>query len=355
MKMKEGFQNIRIQPERDPAKEVKNKKKGLTRRDFLLGGLALGGATLLANLPDSKEEEVTLSKEVEEIAKAYTQEDKGEVLTPLEQLQIYGEVRDLEKGLKVYHDQHYEKLTVTEEGMKDMYDAVSNMSKFDLQKMIKPFEEKGLSTKLAYMVAIQETRARNKKSSVGALGVTGIMPATAKAHGYTQEDLKDPYIASEITAEYFANERDVRFGNNEDMLLHAYNAGGGLFGFTKTVSKEERIPKKFYEYMENYMNGIFSEVKERGYTHTLEKRDKTLSHVSKRFEVPLADILEANGLTENSPIHVGGTIIIPFRDMKHAAEVVFRKPLEALQYTPEIRAKYDALKDSGLIRIINVR
>jgi hypothetical protein len=366
------FQDIVINPEggsssrnKHPSKLPKRDKKEplLTRRDFLkLGGAALGayalGKVVEDRATDQKVKEISenLKREAEKTQpqsepEQVGEEKKPEALPPLEQLRVYGEVRNLEEGLEMVRNEHYIELTETEEGLKDMQTAVQNIKRYNLKKLIDPFLEKGFPKELAYIIAIQETRGRVQKSSAGARGVTGLMPATVKALGYEPEDADDPYHASKMTAQYLATEREERFGKAKDdyILLHAYNAGGGLFGFTEKTPKEKRTCKNFYRYMEEYINSRYRETKERGYRHILDDEDSSLDAVSKRFQVPLRKLLKANGFTENTIIHEGDSVLIPFEDLDQAAKIIFRKPLEALQYVPEVKAKYNALQDKGLL------
>lgn len=277
------------------------------------------------------------------------------VITPLEQLAAYGEIRDLKKGVEALYSDHYRYLTTTGKGKEDMRRAVKNLSHLDLKKMARPFKERGLPLELAYMIAIQETRARNTTSWAGARGLTGIMPKTAKAHGYDPDDAYNPYIASEITARYLETEKEDRFGDDIDLLLYSYNAGGGLFGYTKTVpEKKERTVEGFYEYMEDYFNTRYNEVKEKGYYEYTIRSGDTLLRISRFFRVPLEDILEKNGLTMESVIHEGDILKVPFTDMQDFVKVIFRKPLEAIRYTPELKAKYKAMKDRGFTERIEL-
>ncbi len=340
----------------------KKEEKKLTRRAFLKAGLALGVSSAVSSFlkdkitnysnPKGSAETETKGGEVDK-RENNLHEEKAIVTTPLEQLHAYGEIKDLKSGIKILFDDHYRYFVMTEKGKKDVETAIYNLSKLNMSEIINMYRARQLPEELAYMIAIQETRGVAKKSSAGARGITGIMPSTARAMGYSVEDVSDPYIANKITAEYLTNERNKRFGNDVDLLLHAYNAGGRLFGFTKKTTKEERTLKNFYTYMQNYINSIYKEVKEKGYyEHTIDDKDKTLTHISKRFNVSLRDILEENNLDENSPIHVGDKIKIPYHDMENASKILFRKPFEALNYVPEIKAKYKAIRDLGLLRKI---
>ncbi len=364
--MNERFSGIPIDSGDKPNRD---EEKKITRRDFLKGIVAtalVGGVTgqfidVEKDNPQNTQNSATLKEEgVEKITKNPSEEKveapkKSEekiptVLTPLEQLVAYGEVRDLGGGLKVIHDEHYHKLAETEDGKKDMQTAIENLSRYDMKALVAPFKKLGLPEELAYMVAIQENRGRITRSKAGARGMTGILPQTALGLGYLPKKADNPYTASEITAKYFATEREERFGDDIDMLLHAYSAGGYLYGFTEKVPRSERTPENFYLYMANYINKKFEEVRAKGYRyqHTVED-EKNLGEVSRRFDVPIESILKANNLTKKSILKKGKVLVIPFETKEKAIQTVFRKPMEALRYAPEVRAKYKALKSLGLL------
>jgi Transglycosylase SLT domain len=382
--MNEGlhrYSEIKIEPiekessnTEDVLKDVDRKVgKGpkISRRDFLKATGILGSALVVDQIFNTPEEEPK-KEEVPEVSQksnetievpeeappeVASKEKVPMLFTPLEQILLYGEVRDLSEGLQVYQNAHFESLVKTKEGLRDLEITTNNLKKFNIDDLTKPFEENNLPRELAYMIPVQETRGKNVVSPAGARGISGIMPNMIKAFGFKKEHVEDPYIASEITAKYLAEEREKRFGEKSDvdMLLYAYNAGGGLFGFTKTVPKEERTCENFFQYMEGYMNAVCKKIHEKKYTHILDEKDKTLSHVSNRFGIPLARILEANGFTKDTVIHKGDSVLIPFENMKEAAKIVFRNPLEALQYAPEIKAKFKALKESGLLYQVDAR
>lgn len=326
------------------------------RRRFLKNALrnavALG---VVGAMPVSIDDGKKVPEEFEKIKQDMEREGAREsvvgTLTPLDQLEAFGEVKDLQAGVDAVCAEHYAHLVKTGKGKKDMLDAVQNLSTLDMEKVAQPFTERQLPKELSYMIAIQETRGKNLTSKAGARGITGVKPRMAIDLGFKPEDLNDPYKASEITAEYLAQERDDRFGDNTDLLFHAYNAGGGLFGYTKKERrKKDRSTEGFYAYMEDYINTTYKEIEKLGYyAHTVDDEDTNLIKLSERFEVPLVKILEANNLEIDSELHKGDSVAIPFDDMVHASKVVFRKPLQALRYAPQIKAKYRALKDTGLL------
>lgn len=330
-------------------------------KDAVIKGTALGVttsalATMLKKLTqednskDSLEAENIDTLKKEKIHGDYVKESERQYVgkTPLEQIEEFGMIKNLDLGMQAIHDRHYAYLTSTEKGKRDMEIATKNISGLNVKKVAEPFKKRGLPEELAYLIAIQETRGKPVTSWAGARGITGIMPATAKAMGFTPEDADNPYIAIEITARYLEGEKE-RFGDSVDMLLYAYNAGGGLFGFTENTPRDKRTPEHFYEYMREYMNDIFSKVVENGYyEHVIEKSDKNLTNISKRFNVPVYKIEQANNFKKDSVIYVGDVIKIPYDDLKIAAKILLRKPFEALRYAPEVKAKQKALIDSGM-------
>ena len=347
------------------------------RRKFIKKALKTGvqagiGAGISAKVVSLLEEEKKGTKdEVNEIRKQLHEEEFSAspeeqkervpvVLSPLHQLEAWGEIRDMQAGVEAIKIDHYQKLVATDKGKGDLRAMVENISQLDLREIARPYRELGLPEELAYMVAIQETRARNLTSHAGAKGMTGLMPETIKSMGFEEKDAFNPYKANVMTARYFATERDDRFGNDIDLLLHAYNAGGGMLGYTATRrSKKERNIEDFYAYMQDLFNeqykAIEKEITEKGhFTYTLTGDDKTLTHVSRKFDVALKDLLEVNGFTQETIIHQGDNIHIPCSDPIKAAKTLLRKPFEAIRYTPEVKAKYQALKEKGYIHQIEL-
>lgn len=355
--------------------EVDREKEGLQspgRRKFLkravagtgeaLTGATVGGA-VLGHWWVSREKErrdETLKPEEE---KETELEKEPELLMPHEQL-ARGEDVDLTAGIEAVFETHRAHLTDPEKSGADMEQAAENIQMLDMQRFVQPFWERDFSHKFAYMIAIQETRGRNLRSHSGAGSVTGIMPYTAERYGYTIEELQaDPAKAAEVTAQYLADERRERFGryfneeteqyddNNIDMLLHAYNGGGGLFEFTASVSREERTPENFYTYMEEKINTEYQEITQEGYyLYEFDTRAQNLSDVSGLFEIPIEDIKKANPGLEPTEMQHGDKIKIPIENATAGTwRQVFGKEFETLYYVPELSAKYAALKELGLV------
>ncbi len=270
------------------------------------------------------------------------------LLTPLEQMQELGRVEDLEEGIRAIYTKHHEYLTQNPNGRRDMEIATQNMSKLDMRKLVEPFKKKDIPQQFAYMIAIQETRGRNVTSWAGARGMMGLMMYTVKKLGLSTERIHDPYESGKIAAEYLEAERE-RFGDNVDMLLHAYNGGAGLFGFTATTQKEERVPENFYAFMEQHINRRYREMLSRGYReHVIEKGD-TLMQLSREYKVSLRALFKLNHMNDDSVLHIGEKVKVPFNNSKDEIKELFRKEFEVLHYAPEVKAKYEALKDIGLL------
>ncbi len=329
-------------PDEKSEADQKEELQNPDRRRFVKGLAVLGGAAVFGATerhPSHPQDEVERNAEGEPI-----------FFTPDVQLSRYREVKDIHFGLQSVFSREYDRILREPKGQKDMEESVENLDKLDIQRFVQPFLDRGVPYKLAYMIAIQETRAKHDTSWAGAKGITGIMPSTAEHYGYTTEDLKDPYVAAEISARYLVDERH-RFGNNVDMLLHAYNGGGGLFGFTASYSFKDRTPEHFYAYMQEKINTEAAEKLRTGYhVHTFDTRTKNLSEVSELFSVALEELQEANPDVEPTTMKYGDEIKIP---LAHAgAETwreVFRKYFETLYYTFEIHGKYAALKEQGLV------
>jgi soluble lytic murein transglycosylase-like protein len=93
---------------------------------------------------------------------------------------------------------------------------------------------------------------------IGAIGLTQVMPATARGLGYDPAALRaDPYLQIEAGAKYFMSMYE-QFGDWEHALA-AYNAGphnvkkyGGVPPFKET----RNYVKKVMQYAEEYSSGI---------------------------------------------------------------------------------------------------
>ncbi len=314
------------------------------RRRFLRGAGALVAATLIPSA-DTEMENVQQPPETSE---------KMPSLSPLEQLIQQGRIIDLKSGLGVLYEEQVKFLSEVPSGMQDMKTAVENIRKIGMDVLTKPFKDAGFPPQLGFMIAIQETRGKSVISSSGARGVMGIMPQTAKDHKHKPEDMNDPGKAAGVSAKLLASER-VRFGNDLEVLLTAYNAGGGLHGFTRTAKKEERTLDNFYAFMQKRMNERYSEARDAGYyEYTLRRPQKP--EVLKRVfglddeAIKLLPTQIINGVVmvvKNTHIRVTFD-----SSSEKAIKRLFRAEFEMIQYVPEIKAKYEALRRLGLLEIL---
>jgi hypothetical protein len=328
-----------------------------SRRNFVIGAATVAGYAALRSVPQSDiERPVPVPLDVPETVEIPATQENAETLvlrTPLEQMQELGRVEDLEEGIRAIYTKHHEYLTQNPNGRRDMEIATQNMSKLDMRKLVEPFKDRNIPQQFAYMIAIQETRGKNVTSWSGAKGITGLMPKMikffgGKAHAETRSPTDNPYVAGTLTADYIKAER-ARFGDNVDMLLHAYNGGAGLFGFTATTQKEERVPENFYAFMEQHINRRYREMLSRGYReHVIEKGD-TLMQLSREYKVSLRALFKLNHMNDDSVLRIGDKVKVPFNNSKEEIKELFRKEFEVLHYAPEVRAKYEALKDIGLL------
>ena len=173
------------------------------------------------------------------------------VLTPKEQFKMYDQLKNPEKGVAEVYRRHFLELTETGEGRRDMGIAADNVAAVGVERLVAPFVKKGLPYRLGYLIPIQETRCSNEDLDTEAIGTHQIMPATARAYGFKPEEANDVDIAGEIASRY-AQDELKRF-ENTDMFFYAYIAGAGLFGFTKKFTKpREWTPENFYAYLEDY-------------------------------------------------------------------------------------------------------
>lgn len=347
-----------------------------SRRNFVIGGIgavALASGLHRVSQSDEGGNEHTAGP-LEEKGGQHTSRTEREpvYLSPLDQLEKFGTIKNLSTALETVYHEHYDYL-VSPEGRQDMRKAVDNLSQYDLQKIVAPFVGRGLPQQLAYMIAIQETRGKSVTSWGGARGMMGIMPGMADAYGkhldlvqkierpkkMSDKEAKklrdarvkaveDPLYAAHASA-WILGEEFKRFNKNIDMALHAYNCGGGLFGFTNKFPLKERTPQNFYRYMEEWMNTKYQEVmKSMYFEHTVKKDDTPLS-ISKKYGVSARALFRLNGIDDTTTLEKGEKLKVPFTNTREARETIFRKELETLNYTPEVHAKYDVLKEHELI------
>jgi hypothetical protein len=113
-------------------------------------------------------------------------------------------------------------------------------------------QEIGIDPDLALAFAWRENRFQTKgKSPKGATGVMQIMPANAKAYGYSVEDLQDPHHNIDVGLKIFKENLDM-FGGNERAALVAYNANPNVAKrYLKNGETPESIPEETRIYLED--------------------------------------------------------------------------------------------------------
>jgi len=113
-------------------------------------------------------------------------------------------------------------------------------------------QEVGIDPDLALAFAWRENRFQTKgKSPKGATGIMQIMPANAKAYGYSVEDLQDPNHNIDIGLRLFKENLDM-FQGNERAALVAYNANPNVAKrYLKNGETPESIPEETRIYLED--------------------------------------------------------------------------------------------------------
>ena len=116
-------------------------------------------------------------------------------------------------------------------------------------------QEVGIDPDLALAFAWRENRFQTKgKSPKGATGIMQIMPANAKAYGYSVEDLQDPNHNIDIGLRLFKENLDM-FDGNERAALVAYNANPNV---AKRYLKNGEDPNVIPEETRTYLEDIHS-------------------------------------------------------------------------------------------------
>ena len=113
-------------------------------------------------------------------------------------------------------------------------------------------QEVGIDPDLALAFAWRENRFQTKgKSPKGATGIMQIMPANAKAYGYSVEDLQDPNHNIDIGLRLFKENLDM-FQGNERAALVAYNANPNVAKrYLKNGEDPNVIPEETRAYLED--------------------------------------------------------------------------------------------------------
>jgi hypothetical protein len=113
-------------------------------------------------------------------------------------------------------------------------------------------QEVGIDPDLALAFAWRENRFQTKgKSPKGATGIMQIMPANAKAYGYSVEDLQDPNHNIDIGLRLFKENLEM-FDGNERAALVAYNANPNVAKrYLKNGEDSNVIPEETRVYLED--------------------------------------------------------------------------------------------------------
>jgi hypothetical protein len=157
-------------------------------------------------------------------------------------------------------------------------------------------QEAGIDPDLALACAWRENRFQTKgKSPKGATGIMQIMPANAKAYGYSVEDLQDPNHNIDIGLRLFKENLEM-FDGNERAALVAYNANPNV---AKRYLKNGEDPNVIPEETRTYLEDIHSVRPLVATGEVAQVEDENFSPVE-----PLPEHIDAEPTTaeERSPI-----------------------------------------------------
>jgi hypothetical protein len=157
-------------------------------------------------------------------------------------------------------------------------------------------QEVGIDPDLALAFAWRENRFQTKgKSPKGATGIMQIMPANAKAYGYSVEDLQDPNHNIDIGLRLFKENLEM-FDGNERAALVAYNANPNV---AKRYLKNGEDPNVIPEETRTYLEDIHSVRPLVATGEVAQVEDENFSPVE-----PLPEHIDAEPTTaeERSPI-----------------------------------------------------
>lgn len=114
---------------------------------------------------------------------------------------------------------------ITEEYQAQGYDLTLDLA----EEIHEAAEEHGIDPQIAFGLVRAESSFRNQAtSSVGAVGLTQLMPSTARwlVPGTTRSELRDPETNLKIGFRYLRNLID-KYDGDVDLALVAYNRGPG--------------------------------------------------------------------------------------------------------------------------------
>lgn len=354
--------------------EVPDAPRDPSRRKFLtraVGGaanMAVGGSIAYGLWKNSQEDEAAPRSANEGLTPRPTEIDTETSVEKdptgkdiAEQLEEFGEVVDMHAAVEVMYNEKYTELAETADGQKRIDDIAARFSQYNIDALAEAFKERGLESWLAVGLPAHESDWLDRTSKRGALGTHQLMPAMVaklgERLGYKKPDPHDVYQSNEMAAEYLRDERN-RFGDDIYMQLYAYVAGIKLTGFTSQEDRENWDRKHLYSFVRDRFNRTYAELKGEGFVfseksvhvvHTIEKGD-TMWSISKKYDIDMNRICEANGIDDPNVIAAGEDIRIPYQNnlVKELRERNWNT-LHMLEYAPHLIALYDALVSRGYV------
>ncbi len=174
------------------------------------------------------------------------------------QFKEFDEIRDIHAGIRAERDRHFYELMNDENEIVRIEKAVElrNKLNLDTERFVKPFVDRGFKPSvLPFLIVAQESDFdKNAKSVSGAQGLFQLRKVAAMDVGHSLDDASDPYKASLMAAKLLDNNR--RYGVKDDigLLLHSYNSGWSLQGYTKETDKDKQTLDGFYDWMATRLN-----------------------------------------------------------------------------------------------------
>ena len=245
----------------------------ISRRAFMIGGLlALASAAIALHHNSSHTESSQEPTATHRQHKSLEKDDNPRhvpierdrygnpktMLTLDEQLERGDENLDLTEAYKAEFQEYAQRY---QKELPTLRQSVERITEANVDKLLTPFAERGLATPLAWMIPLKESGFRDVTARHGTKDATGeyqIRPSTAKlfqtkyhlppVYAHPGKNLyRDAELASIIMEENYKALGDI------NLALYAYNAGAGLFGYTKNTPKSQRSQEGFLQYMENYI------------------------------------------------------------------------------------------------------
>ena len=300
---------------------------------------------------DETEEEMV----AEEEAESNIEKDPSG-LNVFQQFEEFDELVSMEAAVEAMYNERFHELAETLDGRARLTAIALRFKQYDADRLLEPFKERDIEEWLAIALPSHESDWLSRTSSAGAVGTHQLMPETIERMDYKLSDAKDPYMASEITAEYLKQARK-RFGDDVYMQLYEYVAGANLVGFRKTKKdKKDWTRENLNIFVGERLNKEYLRLKDEGFVFSKEpvyaehliKKGDTMWNISKSYGMSVEVIAQENNIKNPSLIQADATLRIPYKNnLEKELRTRNYNTFHMIEYSPHLIAMQDALASRG--------